>query len=299
VESSTTTSRSPSNHVLTVGKDISYAAILAHGGIPHELIASDTIVQFAAPSRAESETNALVGWTLSKYQLVPRAQWMLGFKRALRLCGVDGDDLVAMFDKLESRCRFERAGVPVPALLLGHIDSFDELPRGRMFLKPVFGSSAAGIVALQIGRRRAQAWTTVDVQDGILFNSRRVRTINSTLEIARLVERLCNYDQMFVEQWVPKASIDGKAFDVRVVVRDGVIEKRVARLSRTPMTNLHLLNERRDAPFGAAADATCLRAMQCFPTARSAGIDLAFTPRYKSHVVFEINAFGTIIHDSA
>jgi hypothetical protein len=45
---------------------------------------------------------------------------------------------------------------------------------------------------------------------------------------------------------MPKAGIDGRTFDLRVLVIAGRARHAVARLSRGPMTNLHLLNERGD-----------------------------------------------------
>ena len=76
------------------------------------------------------------------------------------------------------------------------------------------------------------------------------------------------------------------------------------RLSHTPFTNLHLLNERAPietliAQIGMAlwrdAQATCERAVACFPDAHYAGVDLLFTTNFHHHYVLELNAFGDLL----
>ncbi|HSH77897.1 MAG TPA: hypothetical protein VLA19_05115, partial [Herpetosiphonaceae bacterium] len=98
----------------------------------------------------------------------------------------------------------------------------------------------------------------------------------------------------------------GRTFDLRVVVIAGQARHVVVRLSRGPMTNLHLLNARGDtdavvARMGteawAAARETCERAMACFPDSLYGGIDLLVEPGYRRHAVLEVNAFGDLLPD--
>src|SRR5262249_9464954 len=74
---------------------------------------------------------------------------------------------------------------------------------------------------------------------------------------------------------------------------------------RSPMTNLHLLNERgdevavRERVGRSAWDAAmrdCELAMECFPESLYAGIDLLFTPDFRRQAVIEVNAFGDLLH---
>ena len=105
-------------------------------------------------------------------------------------------------------------------------------------------------------------------------------------------------------QWIPKAGLDGMAFDLRVVVIAGRACHVVPRLSSSPMTNLHLKNRRGDvaalrsrmAP-GAWESAleTCRRAVACFPGCHYAGVDLLIAPGYRRHAVLEVNAFGDLL----
>src|SRR4029077_16576443 len=99
-------------------------------------------------------------------------------------------------------------------------------------------------------------------------NSRRIRRYEQAGEIAELIDALCR-ERVHVEQWVPKAALEGMAFDLRVVVIAGRAEHVVPRLGRGPMTNLHLKNRRGDvaalrakmeSPDWEAALHTCRRA---------------------------------------
>lgn len=260
--------------------------------------------------------------------LYPR-QWYLGYFAALRLIELQlaecspyrplplwmnsPAEIALMFDKIACHRALSSRGAPV-APGLGAIDSFDELGERmkeqnwcRVFVKLAHGSSASGVVAYQTDGRRHQAATTVEAarRDGELrlYNSRRIRVYRDWREIAELIDALCRH-RVHVEQWLPKAGFDNRTFDLRVVVIAGRACHTVARLSRSPMTNLHLLNKRGDvnavreragraAWDGAMLD--CERAMESFPESLYAGIDLLFTPDFRRRAVIEVNAFGDLL----
>jgi hypothetical protein len=265
--------------------------------------------------------------TFDRGRILPSRQWYLGFCRLLRLierqlagCSEhrlmnSPDEIAVMFDKPCCHERLARAGVPVPPGL-GVVRSFDGLIERmgqtgcrRVFLKLAHGSSASGVVAYQTDGRRHHAQTTVEPvqREGELhlYNSRRIRVYQDPREIAELVDALCRH-RVHVEQWLPKAGLQNRALDLRVVVIAGQARHTVVRLSRTPMTNLHLLNARGDLEalqdrMGPeawdAARRTCERAMGCFPGSLYAGIDLAVASGYRRHAVLELNAFGDLLPD--
>ena len=120
-----------------------------------------------------------------------------------------------------------------------------------------------------------------------------------------MIDVLCR-ERVHVEQWIPKASLDGMAFDLRVVVIAGRPCHIVPRLSRTPMTNLHLKNRRGDVEAlrsrmepddWDSALATCRRALDAFPGCHYAGVNLLIAPGYRRHAVLEVNAFGDLLPD--
>jgi hypothetical protein len=256
--------------------------------------------------------------------LYPR-QWYLGYCATLRSIELQlaecpqhwlmnsPAEIALMFDKVSCHQALRSRGAPV-APGIGAVNSFDELV-GRMsdlnchrvFVKLAYGSSASGVVAYRTDGLRRQATTTVEMAryngELRLYNSRRIRVYRDWREIAELIDALCRH-QVHVEQWLPKAGFDNRTFDLRVVVIAGRACHTVARLSRTPITNLHLLNERGDpdavresvgAPAWAAAMGACELAMECFPGSLYAGIDLLFTPDHRRQAVIEVNAFGDLL----
>jgi hypothetical protein len=256
--------------------------------------------------------------------LFPR-QWYLGFcavlaeiERQRAACPAHTlmnhpADIATMFDKRVCHARMQAAGVAVPRGL-GPVSSYEELVTAmrrercaRVFVKLAHGSSASGVVAYQVSGSNQLATTTVNMvragRDLRLYNSRRLRTYRDPRDIADLIDALCRHC-VHVEQWLPKAGFDGRTFDLRVVVIGGEARHVVVRLSRGPMTNLHLLNERgdRDAVLmrigeqaWSDAQATCLSAMACFPHSQYSGVDLLMQPGFRRHAVLEINAFGDLL----
>jgi hypothetical protein len=256
--------------------------------------------------------------------LYPR-QWYLGYCAALRLVERQlaecpphrlmnsPAEIALMFDKTACHQLVGSRGAPV-ARSLGVVNSFDDLVGrmreqncSRVFVKLAYGSSASGVVAYRTDGRRHQATTTVETlrPDGelCLYNSRRIRVHRDWREIAELIDALCRH-RVHVEQWLPKAGFDNRTFDLRVVVIAGRARHTVARLSLSPMTNLHLLNDRGDLNairegIGQAtwdsAMRNCELAMECFPESLYAGVDLLFTPDYRRQAVIEVNAFGDLL----
>ena len=256
--------------------------------------------------------------------LHPR-QWYLGFREALRRCARaldacppharlnDPFEIAVMFDKRLCHAACEQGGVPVPRAL-GPVRSYDELrarmeERGirRVFVKLSCGSSASGVVALQVRAAGVEARTSVELvrRDGAiqLYNALRLRRYTEGADVRAVVDRLAA-EGVHVEEWIPKAAVGGRTFDLRVVVIAGAARHVVVRTSPGPITNLHLGNRRGDvaeAREHAGADrwTAALRAAEqaalLFPGARYAGVDLVIASSLRRHAVLEINAFGDLL----
>ncbi|MER8183707.1 STM4014 family protein [Kitasatospora sp. NPDC094015] len=223
----------------------------------------------------------------------------------------DPAEIAVMFDKRRAHRRLAAAGVPVPPALGGESPSgWAELKERlasaglrRVFLKPAHGSSAAGVVALEFGPRgQVQATTSVELADGQLHNSLRVRRYRSEAETAAVVDLLAP-DGLHVEQWVPKSAQREHAADLRVVVVAGRATHVVVRTSRHPMTNLHLGGARGDLALARAAagpawpelPAVAERAATCFPHSPMVGVDVLPTAGWRRGLVGEVNAFGDLL----
>lgn len=223
------------------------------------------------------------------------------------------EDLRLQFDKTLCHAHFAEQGIPVPESL-GSIQGWDDLvdrmqqhAAQRVFVKIANGSSASGVVALQVRRDKVQAITSVEmVADSgelRLYNSLKIRCYTRLEDVRMLVDELARH-QVHVERWLPKASIDRRVFDLRIVVIAGRPRHMVVRTSRTPLTNLHLGNRRGDTervlqqipdPQRLQLDATCARCSQALNHSLHIGLDVLFTPGYRQHFVLESNAFGDLL----
>jgi len=220
------------------------------------------------------------------------------------------DDVLIMFDKGACHAQLAAAGVPVPPALPAP-GGYAELRAAmraagwaRVFVKPAHGSSASGVLALQVAQGRVRATTPVELAaGGALYNSLRVRTYTDERAIASIVDRLAA-DGLHVERWFPKAGLAGRVVDLRVLVVAGQATHVVVRSSRTPMTNLHLGNGRGDLAqlrtaageraYRSALDTAC-QAASCFPGSVQVAVDLMFGPGWARHAVAEVNAFGDLL----
>jgi len=223
------------------------------------------------------------------------------------------DDIMVMFDKRQCQSLLRSRGISVPEVL-GFVESWEALVRlmddtdaHRVFVKLPHSSSASGVIALQRNGQRWVARTSVEIvraEDGPrLYNSLSVQRYDDRETIAAIVDEL-GRSGLHVERWVPKAGFSGRTFDLRVVMIAGEVRHTVMRTSMTPMTNLHLGNARGDLeelrqqiPQASWSDAmeSCRHAAGCFPDSLYVGIDLLFTPGFRSHVIVEANAFGDLL----
>jgi glutathione synthase/RimK-type ligase-like ATP-grasp enzyme len=260
---------------------------------------------------------------LNAERVWPMRTWFLGWRRVLKRLEAEAgrqarwmnppSNAIAMFDKAESDRRIAAVGAGVPESL-GIPVCFDDLVarmnaarRWRVFLKPCHGSSASGVVALEICGDKIQAWSTLELvtKDGqlYLFNNRRVRIYRGAKEVRALVEAVCR-ERSIAQVWWPKAGWRGKRFDLRVVVIDGRACHVVPRLSASPFTNLQLGAERGDpeqlrCEVGeenwARMLAECERAATAFPGNLYCAFDVLVSPCWRRFAIAEANAFGDLL----
>ncbi|WP_433335742.1 STM4014 family protein [Spirillospora sp. CA-294931] len=273
-----------------------------------------TLLRIDSPGK-DPETDALLRGPGEPSRVAGGARWHENLVRALRRVRPgphllnDPYEIAVMFDKRRTHALLRDAGVPVPPALPGVRDYAGLRARmaatgeRRVFVKPAHGSSASGVVALQVSGDRIKAVTSA-ARDGEGFhNSLRVRTYETEAEVAALIDAL-GPDGLHVERWLPKASMHGLPFDLRVVVVAGEPTHAVVRTSRAPMTNLHLGGRRGDLDavrralgedgWRRALD-TCARAAACFPRSLMAAVDLLVGVGLRRFAVAEVNAFGDLL----
>lgn len=321
---------------------VSYSDLIAFRDSLERFDAPNTIIRFDSPERNFEVDKAIivagadvedggdrqrisaadaVNLEFDKGLILYHRQWYLGWRSLLQRWETQlrsptmnhPQEIAAMFDKPLCHELFSRHQIPVPRSL-GVIRNYDQLREqmqnqecDRVFVKLSHGSAASGVVAYQANSRYESAITTVErVRENgqtLLYNSRKIRHYTQREEIADIINILTK-EGVQVEQWLPKARLQNCQFDLRVVVINGIAQHVVVRLGKSPMTNLHLGNERGDTEefltkVGAdnweKMQRTCEAAAALFPNTLYCGVDLLIAPDFQHHAILEINAFGDLL----
>lgn len=259
------------------------------------------------------------------------SQWFRGYARLLAKLEREAGQLphpvewinspaniVQMFDKRETHRLLWQGNVPVPRLLAppGAIGDYSELlaemRRQRMyrvFIKLASGSGACGVIAYQYNPRTGAqiAATSLGMERlssglPLFYNAMRLRRYERADAIAPLVDWLLRHGA-HLEMWVAKAAYGGKALDIRQLVVCGEACHSIARASSTPITNLHLRNQRmsmdeaglpHDAQQRVRASAE--QALAVFPHSRIAGVDVLLASGTLQPYVIDVNPFGDLLY---
>ncbi|GGJ25783.1 STM4014 family protein [Paenibacillus hunanensis] len=253
----------------------------------------------------------LLSWLHAQVeQYLPQAQWMNA-----------PAEIALMFDKRACSLHLHAAGIAVPATLsqtattYTPIRSYAELRQQmeaqrvhRVFVKLFCGSAASGVIAYQYQPRTGAeiAMTTIGKEqiggETIFYNSGRLIRYTETADIEQLVDWVAG-EGMHVERWVSKASLDGQAYDVRQLVCREQAGHAVLRLSRTPITNLHLRNKRLllaeaglSQAIYASIRSTAQHALAAFPDSFCAGLDVLVPRSGKEPLIMDVNPFGDLLY---
>jgi hypothetical protein len=312
---------------------ISYQQVLAGAGAWQRVVPSGAVIRIESPGKATATQSLLIeagggsAEPLLEGEWRDTTAWYRGFCLALDrisagVAAIEGvrwmnppADIALMFDKVACHAHLQTHGIPVAPSIPNITSFYDLIPAmqqrniHQVFIKSRYGSSAAGMMALRVRNQSLSAVTTLE--SGFhkgrfpFFNTRHLRHLTDPLDILKWVDVLLA-EGAHVERWIPKAGWQGKTFDLRMVVIGGKVRHQVMRLSNSPMTNLHLLNERSDtaalaeyigAEVWERVLQTCEQVMATFPHSLYAGIDLALAAHTYKPVVLEVNAFGDLLPD--
>jgi hypothetical protein len=258
-------------------------------------------------------------------RLLHPSAWFRGFRAYMdslerdgRMCGAawfnSPSDIVAMFDKPGFKSLLGDLAPPT----LGTFGSFAEFARwavetgaSRVFVKLPASSSASGVAAWRAQRSTGKQVlrTTLEMVDPDgkprFYNSLLLREYRDPRRIAQVLDFLFS-EGAFVEPWIAKPTFGGLAWDLRILGVAGKPAHRIARLSRGPMTNLHLGNRRLDpdeldlpADAWEAVERVVESALRRLPGVLYAGLDVvvpAGSPEAPTRpLVLEANAFGDLL----
>lgn len=227
--------------------------------------------------------------------------------------------ITTLLDKQVCKQKLIQAKIPVTEALCGeelpckeqqNVDWLFDAMRCRhiaqVFIKPLKGSGAAGVSAFRWQQEKGQMalYTCALLQNGTEFiNTKRLRRFSDPREVIPLLNRILGLG-CIVERWYAKAQYQGFSYDIRAVVQEGTVDFMLGRLSKGPITNLHLNNHALDISELALPeyvleelDSLCQKSAACFPHLRSVGIDIllekdSFKPR-----IIEMNAQGDLIYN--
>lgn len=219
-------------------------------------------------------------------------------------------EIAEVLDKRKCKEKLARMGVPVTHMYEEGFSRGEELLAfmegrgiGQVFVKPLRGAGAAGVAALRYspGKGRIAVYTCAAMERGELFNTKKMYRLEGKRGIDFL-DSLLKLDCV-VERWYGKAAFRGYCYDLRVIVQGGGIDYILPRLSKGPITNLHLNNrsaEFADLHLGQDTvhriSEVCLKAAGCYAGLRSIGMDVLLEQGSLKPRIIEMNAQGDLLH---
>lgn len=246
--------------------------------------------------------------------------WYKGFQTLLNSITTAADnaiwfnhpqDILTMFDKPLTK----KINVAHCLASLPEFDSYDNFLAyvesqacSRFFIKLNYSSSASGVLAFEYNRKpgKAQAQTTIELvrhgSDCYFYNSLKLKKYSDHKDLTDILNFLFQQGA-YVEQWITKAQHDEDVFDLRILAINGKRQHCIARVSKTPITNLHLGNQRcaiDDLDISSnqwqQIDQLVADVMQNFPNSLYSGLDILL-PRDESKppILLEANAFGDLL----
>ncbi len=134
------------------------------------------------------------------------------------------------------------------------------------------------------------------------MNTKQLQRFTDSRQVLSMLEKLLRLG-CIVERWYAKADYQGYSYDLRAVVQDGRMDFCLARLSKGPITNLHLNNRPLELDALGLSHIVmeeiqdlCQRSMKLFPGLRSAGIDILLERGSLKPRIIEMNAQGDLIY---
>lgn len=216
--------------------------------------------------------------------------------------------ILQLLDKKNCKKALLEKGIPVTKMYEINVSSAEELLHfmeeqriPQLFVKPLTGSGAAGVTAVRFVPKRNQlvVYSCAALDQGILVNTKRLSRLEQDAAKSLLDALLQN--ECILEKWHRKACYEGYSYDLRVVVQNGQVDYILPRLSKGPVTNLHLNNHaeyfeslKLDVSLTEEIKRICCEAVGCFPGLRGAGIDVLIE-NGKPYII-EMNAQGDLIY---
>jgi hypothetical protein len=170
-----------------------------------------------------------------------------------------------------------------------------------VFIKPNYGSGAAGVIAYRYNPVLCKEvmYTSLTAE---LSNTKRIKKYEDKHDIKNIIDKILNSNTI-IERWMPKSTYLDYIYDLRVVVQFGKVDFIVCRLSKNPITNLHLNNNALNIKELNLKEEKleeinnlCIKAVSMFSNLKVAGVDILLTKNELKPYIIEINGQGDLIY---
>lgn len=219
-------------------------------------------------------------------------------------------DIAEALDKRKCKRKLRESGIAVTEMYEEKFSCKEELfafmrehRLHQVFIKPVKGSGAAGVSALRLSPSKGKTvlYTCAALDQNEIVNTKSLYRLEGE-DGAVLLDKLLELDCV-VEKWYRKSVFEGYCYDLRVIVQDKQIDYILPRLSKGPITNLHLNNHSMEfgqlnldnAVLEDIAE-VCIRAAGCYPGLKSIGMDVLLERGSQKPYIIEMNAQGDLLH---
>ncbi len=226
----------------------------------------------------------------------------------------DPTETAVMLDKVACHAHLQNANISVPDAL-APVYSYEALRKAlrenrwqRFFVKPRYGSSASGVLAVALSEQKVHATTTVSLEHKPIRLKNKIGLCRYTNHDD--IETIVNYlaaDGLHIERWFPKIGFDGATADLRMLTVAGHVTHGVLRSSQGPITNLQAGNKRGDLQrfrqhvgqrTWQKIVEECTKVAACFSGCLHLGIDVMVSAA-GAVAVAEVNAFGDLLPNTA
>ncbi|RXM56858.1 hypothetical protein DP144_08155 [Clostridium tetani] len=174
----------------------------------------------------------------------------------------------------------------------------------KCFIKLRYGSGSEGVIAYSNNPRLNEEiiYTSLNYskEEKIFFSTYKVNCIKDKDIIKKMIDWVLENDA-HIEMWIPKSKYKGQAYDTRVIVVNNKVEYLLSRLSKTPITNLHLRNNRLESErFIEPKNIEIIKkasesVMKAFNNSFISGIDVVMSTGNKPYII-DVNPFGDLLH---
>lgn len=220
--------------------------------------------------------------------------------------------IISTLDKKKCKHILDKNNIsntPKISFNLNTIEKLDEflldLKIYNVFLKPNWGSGAAGVMSYRISPKTQKKIleTSLHNEGSKFINTKKIQKIFNPYLIKKYIEFLLNED-FILERWIPKAKYKNISYDLRAVFQFDSLDFIVARGSNhSSITNLHLNNSAIDISEIGLSNQEInkiinlgKKSLKTFKGLNSVGMDILVKPNHNQPMIIELNSQGDLLY---